>query len=585
MCQTTGVKVCFFQELVTTPIVTNVCTESLLQKESKETKLEPFPFKPEPVRPKRKVPPPPSPSRFVKGEFRESDYESDYEGRIPPIWRVGDSDGEPAYRPVRPNLTPGGRISQTSARTPTPPSEFDNPPQIAGPPRPKFEPIEKPKPSVKFEDTRRHVPKPVVFKPKPVTAVKPETEVVVATPAVPDKVVVLEPGSPPEIGFAPGPKKTQYYRSTTSAPYQNAVQTETSNVMHFNESTEHCRRTVSLQQTTKVIKFGDQTKTEQYGSGVPRPKKFVPGEFRESDYESEVEGARIRPKWAPSGSDTEEPHYRKVRAPAAIRSSSVPASRERVLTPMEFDTQPVYRGSAETRTDYSKQISRTERQYGDKNVQYSRSQSLESRRPEAYDAQKFTRSAATKIASQHMDSMTHDFKSKTKKFVNDIIGDVNKQATQKPILKVTDDADAQVYREESRAAQYGKPTTSRRELASPLICSRNQARGPRHGPHILQVRLRVRVRNHTSGREQAGRDTHAEKDYNRTSETHRRHRNARLPRNHETVVEPATPAKENFVSRQEREMGTDFRERDVGVRGRSEEREPVFGYTMGTVVL
>lgn len=402
------------------------------------------------------MPPPPSPSRFVKGEFRESDYESDYEGRIPPIWRVGDSDSEPAYRPVRPNLTPSGRMSQTSARTPTPPSEFDNPPQIVGPPRPKFEPIEKPKSTVKFDDNRKHVPKPVVFKPKPVNA-KPETtvtDIIVATPAVPEKPIILEPGTPPEIGYAPGPKKTQYYRSTTSAPYHNAVQTETSNIMHFNESTEHCHRTVSLQQTTKVIKFGDQSrKTEEFSSTQvpppPKPRRFVPGEFRESDYESEVEGARIRPKWVPSGSDNEEPRYRKVRAPAAMRSSSVPAPRERVLTPMEFDTQPPLMPLEQSTTaasDYT--VSRIQ----DRSQQYNRSRSLDSRKSD----QQFTKSTATKIASKHMDSMTHEFKSKTKKFVNDIISDVNKQSTQKPILKVSDDGDAQVYREESRAAQYGK---------------------------------------------------------------------------------------------------------------------------------
>lgn len=416
--------------------------------------MEPFPFKPEPVRQKRtKVPPPPSPSKFVKGEFRESDYESDYEGRIPPIWRVADSDSEPAYRPVRPLLTPSGRVSQTSARTPTPPTEFDNPPQIIGPPRPKFEPIEKPKPTVKFDESRKHVAKPVLFKPKPVSA-KPETpvsDIIVATPAVPERPIILEPGTPPEIGYAPGPKKTQYYRSTTSAPYHNAVQTETSNIMHFNESTEHSHRTVSLQQTTKVIKFGDQSrKTQEFTSTrappPPKPRKFVPGEFRESDYESEVDSAKIRPKWAPSGSDTEEPHYRKVRAPAAVRSSSVPAPSQRVLTPMEFDTQgPLM--PAEQSTDYT-----VSTRVQDRSQQYNRSRSLDSRKSE----QQYTRSTATKIATQHMDSMTHDFKSKTKKFVNDIMSDVNKQTTQKPILKVSDDGDAQVYREESRAAQYGK---------------------------------------------------------------------------------------------------------------------------------
>lgn len=461
------------QELVTTPIVTNVCSESVLQRESRETKLEPFPYTPETPRPKRaKVPPPPSPSKFVKGEFRESDYESDYEGRIPPIWRVADSDGEPAYRPVRPNLTPSGRVSQTSGRTPTPPTEFDRPPQIVGPPRPKFEPIEKPKPVLKYSDTSKTTQKQVVFKPKPVSA-KPETpfaDVIIATPAVPEKVI-LQPGTPPEIGFAPGPQKTQYYQSTTSAPYHNAVQTETSNIMHFNEATENCRRTVSVQQTTKVIKFGDQSSREERISQSypkrssvpppPKPKKFVPGEFRESDYESEVESTKIRSKWIPSGSDTEEPHYRRVRAPAITRSSSVPASQQRVLTPMEFDTQPPQMPTdislKESSYDSRKTISSTSKQFDStKNLYSSRSRSVESPHIQPYSSQSLTKTSATKIASQHMDNMTHVFKSKTKKFVDDIISDVNKQSSQKPILKGTDEGDAQVYREESRASQYGK---------------------------------------------------------------------------------------------------------------------------------
>lgn len=199
---------------------------------------------------------------------------------------------------MRPLFTPSGRQSQQSARTPTPPTEFEKPPSVQGPPRPKFEPIEKFKPSVKLDEILKPSP---VFKPKPVQAVP--TEKIIATPA-------LQPGPPPEIAYTMGPQKTQYYRSITSAPYHNAVQTETSNVVHFNEASDTCRRSVSLQQTTKVIKFGDQSRKEQTtlepfpfkpdperprrssAPPPPRPKKFIPGEFRESDYESEVEGTK-----------------------------------------------------------------------------------------------------------------------------------------------------------------------------------------------------------------------------------------------------------------------------------------------------
>lgn len=440
--------------------------------------MESFPYKPEPSKPKKqKGPPPPSPSKFVKGEFRESDYESDYEGKIRPVWK---SDSEPSYKPVRPVLTPTVQ-PQPPAVIPTPPTQFEIPTKIEASPRPKFEPIDKIKTEV------RPV-KPVVFKPKPITAAPlPVTEIIIATPAVSkQKQVFIQPGSPPEIAFAPGPQRTQYYRSTTSAPYHNAVQTETSNIMHFDESSEHCKRTVSLQQTTKVIKFGDQSskvqserlepfpfkpQPERQRAGSlpppPTPSKFIPGEFRESDYESEVEGARIKPKWTPRG-ENQDLHYRKVRAPAGSRSSSVPAPVERIISPMEFDKHPYAPSQHISTVDHqsiqkrfmenkSSQIAKRSHSY---EPPIRRDVQLQPGTPPEYgyiQDKHLTKTAATQIASQHMDSMTNAFKSKTQKFVRDIMNDVNnKESAQKPILKTTADGEAQVYREESRAAQYGK---------------------------------------------------------------------------------------------------------------------------------
>uniref|UniRef100_A0A8D9EQ76 Muscle M-line assembly protein unc-89 n=1 Tax=Cacopsylla melanoneura TaxID=428564 RepID=A0A8D9EQ76_9HEMI len=73
-----------------------------------------------------------NPSRFVKGEFRESDYESDYEGKIKPKWRPYDSDTEDnvTYRPVRPNLSaPKRRSFHATATQPVPcPLEYDRSP-------------------------------------------------------------------------------------------------------------------------------------------------------------------------------------------------------------------------------------------------------------------------------------------------------------------------------------------------------------------------------------------------------------------------------------------------------------------------
>ncbi|XP_025203968.1 titin isoform X3 [Melanaphis sacchari] len=95
-----------------------------------------------------------SPAKFVRGEFRESDYESDYECRIQPIWRPNDSESEePIYKPVRPGF-----------KTPI----------------------------KKVEELRRLQP--------------------VQSVATPVEAFELKPGSPPEMGFAPSP---DVYRSVS----------------------------------------------------------------------------------------------------------------------------------------------------------------------------------------------------------------------------------------------------------------------------------------------------------------------------------------------------------------------------------
>lgn len=124
----------------------------------------------------------------------------------------------------------------------------------------------------------------------------------------------------------------------------------------MDESTESARRIVTVEQTSRVIKFGDHANLDVGAAAaspaqkrqvpqyrVPTPKKFVQGQFRESDYESDADSGRIRPKWAPAESDTEEPYYRRVRPPAAksARSSSAPVRQEHIASPMEFDAGPL----------------------------------------------------------------------------------------------------------------------------------------------------------------------------------------------------------------------------------------------------
>lgn len=79
-----------------------------------------------------------------------------------------------------------------------------------------------------------------------------------------------------------------------------------------------------------------------------KPSKFIPaGCSRESDYESDYDGAKIRPRWTPAGSDAEyEPAYRKVQPPSSAASTNKrPATGTRTPTPPSvFDQPPSFQG-------------------------------------------------------------------------------------------------------------------------------------------------------------------------------------------------------------------------------------------------
>lgn len=165
---------------------------------------------------------------------------------------------------------------------------------------------------------------------------------------------VILPGSPPEIAYAP--PRQSYYEGRSGVPYHNAVGTETKKTVRMDESTENTRRIVTVEQTSRVIKFGDtqSNKHETYESNqptatnsyaVPTPKKFVQGQFRESDYESDADYSRIRAKWAPCESETEEPRYRKVQPPKAR------AARSPIIT-MPSDTE-TEKSESERRSSYN----------------------------------------------------------------------------------------------------------------------------------------------------------------------------------------------------------------------------------------
>lgn len=109
-----------------------------------------MPFKPDPPLPNLKSAKDKQiqirqPSKFVQGQFTESDYESDLEGsRIPPRWQPSGSDAEEnsaGYKKVRVplKLQSGKQKKNEEENPPSPPSKFDpHPPQFDGPPRPVF---------------------------------------------------------------------------------------------------------------------------------------------------------------------------------------------------------------------------------------------------------------------------------------------------------------------------------------------------------------------------------------------------------------------------------------------------------------
>lgn len=457
----------------------NISMTSKQFKYNQEPELEPLPFKPDPPRPKQslKGPPPPSPSKFIKGEFRESDYESDYEGRIQPIWRPNDSDSEPVhYKPVKPVLTPTGHRSYHSdgGKSVTPPSEFDQVPRFDGPPRPKFEPIEKPRTNVKLDQifVPPKQPQPV-FKPTPVQ-VKPV-------------MYTKQMSEPPT-------KEVRYYTAIAGAPIhtQNRFATETSNSMHMKESTESSHRIVNITQTRRVIPldgFVEHHPRDQKLEPFPyeaepnrytlrhrlpppaTPTKFVRGEFRESDYDSEVESARIRPVWTPNPLDNGEPRYRRVDAPRPSRANSLPRTNNygRIVSPLEFDTQPPAFASTPINGN------------GHSERYQTRTQTIDRYSTKKYHTINQTRDdidikpgsppkyGYVEGAHQQMQNMNQTFKTKAQHFIDDISNVKTSSSQQhqqhniyqphKPILKKTmsdSGCENNAYREESRVSQYGE---------------------------------------------------------------------------------------------------------------------------------
>ncbi|XP_066595731.1 uncharacterized protein [Prorops nasuta] len=379
-----------------------------------------------------------SPSQFVKGEFRESDYESDYETRIPPLWKPSGSESDDhTFRPVKPSVPGPGKPKDSTSRA----STFVDGTSLE---------------SSRASEIRKEV---VQEKPRPKS--------------------VLLPGAPAEIAYAP-PPDPKFYESQTGIPFHHgAIGTETKKTLKMDEFTDTSRRIVTVEHTSRMIKLGDGHQSTKFDAfetpgpkvhpqhfRVPTPKKFVQGQFKESDYDSDADYGRIRPKWVPvADSDTEDPHYRRVQPPKprATGASNAPIRHEHVISPMEFDRSPPVLKKDTFVKEFIRNDANSERCVSEVKQQRQISFPDKTIRPGSppefgYVSRSEVGKTATQIASRHMSDMTSTFKQKTQKFATDIQTDL-KQG--KPILKHSSDSrlgatdEPRTYREESRVAEHG----------------------------------------------------------------------------------------------------------------------------------
>ncbi|XP_071443400.1 titin isoform X2 [Hetaerina americana] len=360
-------------------------------------------------------------------------------------------------------------------------------------------------------------------------------------PSVQPSYVLPKPGSPPEERYAPPPPPLPQPITPSQGKKmpvdKNPLQAvETSKKMHFTESSETCHRVVSMEQTTRVIQFGDKgvkevvhpirsqphTSTDtpklvelvelepfpfkpepqkpRHPSGPPppKPKKFTKGEFRESDYESDVENVRIKPIWVPHESDSEEPHYRKVRPPSTTPKKSEGSERggPSPAPPTEFEKPPEMSGPQKSpypsldRKEKSKVITSTTKTEAEqkrlmrveemkrrfsggtesqkpiaKPVDYSDGIILQPGDKPEYGFAEGLPAAASYAATHHMSEMSQTFKSRAQQFVNEIVQTTNQSGPEsKPngvqqVRKVGEElangSDPHSYREESRLSQFG----------------------------------------------------------------------------------------------------------------------------------
>lgn len=350
--------------------------------------------------------------------FKESEHERS-DSKIKPVWRPAyesdtDTPQAPQYKSIKPILTPTtGRSSSVFSvgASPIPPTEFEKPQKFTST-------------NEQFNTITRDFQ---VLKPKPVSA---------------QSFGHLKPSSHLS-------QSTRYYTATTGPPYhnQNDISCESSSHMEIREATESSQRVVNVSSTRKVVTYDQQQHQRQSSfeksmepfpftvsptscisrqklRPPPTPTKFIPGEFRESDYDSEIESMRIRPIWTPNPIEADR-HYRHVSPPTPSRCASVPRHHfERIVTPMEFDRSNVEMPSQ---------------------IKCLPSSPTYSSQQNHFKTQTLDRFRTKKKTSTHFGSSSQD--------------DINvMHSTPKYSRRQSPAYQDQTYHEENRSSQYGKST-------------------------------------------------------------------------------------------------------------------------------
>ncbi|XP_019884311.1 titin isoform X6 [Camponotus floridanus] len=142
--------------------------------------------------------------------------------------------------------------------------------------------------------------------------------------------IILEPGSPPEIGYIPPP--------FVEAPLEHKIEKkEEPPVLPPVLPPKDARITPPPIPAKKSVK-----------PSSPAPSKFIKGSYsHESDYESDFEG-RPKAKWRPYESDNEEPHYRRVRAPVSKEPTRPRSTEPEPLPPSKFESPALFTGPSKS---------------------------------------------------------------------------------------------------------------------------------------------------------------------------------------------------------------------------------------------